>query len=103
MLAHASITVGLLLEFVEGCFRASLVPDSASLTLVPDEIGSQDACLTFYMDDIVVDVFYPLVQQYLDTMFETTLEILMNDISDLLCDATPNDCNSWGSLKSIFR
>jgi hypothetical protein len=103
MLGHASVEVGIQLEFVDGCFRSSLVPGSSSLTLVPDEIGSKDACLTLYMDDIVVDVFYPLVQDYLDTVFEATLVLLMDDINNLLCDATPNDYNSWGSVKSIFR
>lgn len=103
MLAHASVGVSIQLEFVDGCFRASIVPGSTSFTLVPDEIGSEDACLTFYMDDIIVDVFYPLVQDYLDTAFEATLVLLMDDINDLVCAATPSDYSTWGNVKSLYR
>jgi len=103
MLGHASVAVGLGLEFVDGCFRASLVPGSTEFTLTPDEMGSKDACLEANMDDVLMPILYPLVEEYMDTVFEATLLILMDEVSDLLCDATPNDYSSWGSVKSIFR
>lgn len=103
MLGHASVTVGLGLEFVDGCFRASLVPGSSSFVLAPDEMRSQDACLDANMEDILIPILYPIVEEYLDTVFETALSVLMDEVSDMLCDATPNDYSSWGSVKSIFR
>ncbi len=103
MLGHATVAVGLDLVFDDGCFRASLVPGSTAFTLTPDEMDSQDACLDANMDDVLMPILYPLVEEYLDTVFEATLVVLMDDVSDLLCDATPNDYNSWGRLKSIFR
>jgi hypothetical protein len=103
MLGHASVEVGLGLEFVDGCFRASLIPGSTAFTLTPDEMDSRDECLDANMDDILMPTLYPLVEEYLDTVFEATLVILMDEVSDLLCDATPDDYSSWGSVKSIYR
>jgi hypothetical protein len=103
MLGHASIAVAVDLAFVDGCFRATLVPDSSEFTLTPDTVESKDACLDDNMNDILMPILYPLIEDHLDTAFETALGLMMGRINDQLCDATPTENSVWGNVKSIFR
>jgi len=103
MLAHASVSVGLALEFVDGCYRAGLVPGSTAFTLVPDVIASLDECLDSNMVDVVQPILYPLVEDHLDAVFEAALLDVMGEISDLICAATPDVSRSWGDVKGSFR
>jgi hypothetical protein len=103
MLGHASIAVAVDLAFVDGCARATLVPDSSEFTLTPDTVESKDACLDDNMNDILMPILYPLIEDHLDTAFETALGLMMGRINDQLCDATPTENSVWGNVKSIYR
>lgn len=103
MIGHASITVGLGLAFVDGCFRATLVPGSAAFNLTPDVMGSKDQCMNANMNSVVLPLLYPLIEDQLDIAFEAALALMMSDINDMLCFATPVDSRSWGSLKTAYR
>jgi hypothetical protein len=103
MLGHASVAVSLELVFEDGCFRVNMVPGSSEFSLTPDVMESRDNCLDSNMDSVLMPILYPLVQDHLDAVFDATLVLLMDEVSDLICSATPNDYSSWGNVKSLYR
>jgi hypothetical protein len=102
MLGHAIIGATLLLTRVGGCVRASLAPGSVDFILTPDVVESQDNCIDSNMNSAVLPVLYPLVQDHLDAVFEVALMALMDQISDMICQATPTVPSTWGAMKGLY-
>jgi len=103
MLGHASVAIGVDLAFVDGCYRATLIPGSAHFTITPDVVGSKDQCMDANMNSVVIPFLFPLIEDQMDTAFEVSLGLMMGEINNQLCDATPTVNSVWGNVKSIYR
>ncbi len=105
ILTDASFAATLQLTFDGSCVQAGIVPGTVDIALGEhtSELEIQgDGCLAFW-----IETFEPLLWDVLgpelETAFETLIGELMGDISDQICDLTPTERSTWGSVKSLYR
>jgi hypothetical protein len=105
LLVDATIAATLQLDFTGECVRATLVPGSLQVTLgenTREMTVNGDGCVDFWLDILAPSIWHMLGPMLADA-FEEVIEDQMAGISDSLCDLTPVESGTWGSMKALFR